>query len=116
MYQHLLNKSHLQKLLSKADETNSYPVCNFPVVTNFCPLFSKKKQGLYGHVLITKAFWDELDHYCEQYFEAFKKQDKVDHVVSQIESAILKHPLGRYPLSGIHLRDVIQWLKSCLSR
>ena len=74
------------------------------------------KKGLYGHILITKAFWGELGRYFEQYFEEFKKLDKVSDVISQIEHVLLKHPLGIYPVSGLHLRDVIRWLQNCLER
>ena len=58
-------------------------------------LFFLVKKGLFGHILITKAHWDQLWQYSERYFEDFKRFNCVGNVISQIESVILEHPLGR---------------------
>lgn len=73
-------------------------------------------EGLYGHILITKAYWTQLAQYLESYIPSFHQYGKLDSIMTEINDVFHHHPLARYPVSPRHFNEVVEWLKPTLER
>ena len=72
--------------------------------------------GLYGHILISSAYWATLDRNLDEFFAIHNDNQHRTDLIKELRWVLLEHPLRKFPVSEIHLNDVSNWLIQCLER
>ena len=80
-------------------------------------------EAYFGHVLMGKAIWQELERCLETYFASIQQgkhrrsvsnnetySEAFIKIVNELMYIITKHPLNRFPVSLVHKREVTKWL------
>ena len=77
-------------------------------------------QAYFGHVIIEKAIWSQLEHYCDGYLAAAENAkargkcsgngDK-DKLTQSLIKVMTDHRLNNFPVSKRHQKQVQDWLK-----
>lgn len=73
-------------------------------------------EGLFGHIVITSAFWGQLEGYFNRYFPLFATSNVEEKVIKRLEWVLLSHPLHKFPVASPHLVSVIEWLQNSLEQ
>ena len=86
-------------------------------------------EAYFGHVLLGKGMWQELEGYLDTYFASIE-QSKVRKsvlnnetyfeacmkVVHDLKFIITKHYLNKFPVSLAHNRNVMKWIADLLQK
>ena len=86
-------------------------------------------EAYFGHVLLGKGMWQELEGYLDTYFASieqskFRKSALNDEtyfeacmkLVEDLKFIITKHHLNMFPVSPAHNRNVMKWLSDLLQK
>ena len=88
---------------------------------SICEVFC---QAYFGHVLLTKGIWQQLEQYLDTYFASIEQSRHRDEtyseafiiLVKELIFIVTKHSLNRFPVSWMHKRNVTKWLVDYLKR
>ena len=86
-------------------------------------------QAYFGHVLLEKGIWQELERYLDTYFASIERNkhrklmaddepyfEAFIKLVKELIFIVTKHSLNRFPVSLMHKRKVIDWLVDYLRK
>ena len=86
-------------------------------------------QAYFGHVLLEKAIWQELERYLDTYFASIEQSEcrktiqreetysvALLTLVKELIFIVTKHSLNRFPVSWMHKKKVTKWLVDYIKR
>lgn len=71
-------------------------------------------EGLFGHIMVTSTFWDRVGQHLEEYLALCERRNSVKQGLEQLNSVIFHHHLSKFPVSKVHLKEVIEWVQNNL--